>query len=237
MSSVVLPKTRKQRRFRLPVRWLVLAFCVLPFGALILHRLGAYLIVDDALEPAQAIIVLAGGYPTREWEAADVFRAGFAPRVILVPEWFEASSPTHGADDTRPGLADRQALLIRQGVPASAISVATSTGCMTADELQTAAGMLADRQQPVILVTSKYHARRVSVVWQQLAGAGPRGLLRTASGDPFSPKSWWRDHRFVIRVAREYLGLLTAALPLPAMTGSCQERLRVVTPLVNWLLR
>ncbi|MCC7371782.1 MAG: YdcF family protein [Chloroflexi bacterium] len=236
MSVRIHPERRASWPSTRLLQRLALGLLLLPVGAVSLSPIGAFLIVEDQLEPAQAVVVLAGGYPTREWEAANVYREGLAPRIVLVPEWFEADGG-RDEDDDRPTLAQRRALLIQQGVPASAIVVAQQYACMTADELEIAAGALDAPDRPVILVTSKYHSRRVAALWRQVAPDGPRGLLRPAAGDPFSPDSWWRDHRFVIRVAREYVGLVTARLPLPRVSGACRDRILLVTPLVNWLLK
>jgi uncharacterized SAM-binding protein YcdF (DUF218 family) len=196
-------------------------------GALAAYGAGAYLVVDDPLEPAQAIVVLAGGFPTREWEAAALYRAGLAPRIVLVREWLD--DPERRALTGHPSLTDRQALLVQQGVPADAITVPEQPACMTADELEVAAGALGEDDRPAILVTSKYHARRVSVLWMQAAGSRIRGVMRTPSGDSFSPATWWLDRRSLFRVSREYVGLATAGLPLPTRRPPCgQDFVRLV---------
>ncbi|MGE3270807.1 MAG: YdcF family protein [Chloroflexota bacterium] len=219
------------------LRRAALGAVLLPAGALLAYQAayqaGAYLIVDDALAPSQAIIVLAGGYPVREWEAADLYRQGIAPRVLLVREWLD--DPAQEPADERPTLEDRRQLLIQGGVPASAIQVADRRACMTADELEIAASLLERPNQPVILVTSKYHSRRVSVLWGRLIGHQPAALVRTAAGDPFGPSTWWRDRRFLVRVAREYVGLLTAALPLPRSTAVCRAWVTRLAPVYTWL--
>jgi hypothetical protein len=210
-------KHRVMRLLRRATVGLVLAGC----GVLLAPAIGGYLIVDDPLESAQAIVVLAGGYPAREQEAAEVFRAGLAPRVILVREWMD--DPGRRPQGRKPTLEERRSLLIGQGVSASAIAVASTPACMTADELAIAAGMLDDRDRPVILVTSRYHARRVSVLWRQATAGGIPGLLRTASSESFAPTTWWLDRRLVVRVVREYVGLATARLPLPQSTPPCGQ--------------
>ena len=185
------------------------------------YSAGAYLVVNDPLEPAQAIVVLAGGFPTREWEAASLYRAGLAPQLVLVREWLD--DPDRRAPAGHTSLADRFALLVQQGVPAAAITVPDQPACMTADELEVAAGALREANRPAILVTSSYHTRRVSVLWRQAAGSQIRGIVRSASGDSFSPAQWWLDRRFLFRVAREYVGLATAGLPLPTRRPPCGQ--------------
>ena len=50
----------------------------------ILREVASFLIIEDSLEPAAAIVPLGGHIPFREIEAARLYRAGWAPRVVLV---------------------------------------------------------------------------------------------------------------------------------------------------------
>jgi len=56
------------------------AFTYIP----ILRETASFLIIEDSLQPAQAIVALAGQTPFREMEAAKLYRAGWAPLIILV---------------------------------------------------------------------------------------------------------------------------------------------------------
>ena len=48
---------------------------------------GRLLVVADPLPPrADAIVILAGSVPDRTLEAADLYRAGLAPRVVVTRE-------------------------------------------------------------------------------------------------------------------------------------------------------
>src|SRR5262249_53325628 len=50
----------------------------------ILRGIADFLIVEDSLEHAAAIVALAGQVPFREIEAAKVYHAGMAPQVVVV---------------------------------------------------------------------------------------------------------------------------------------------------------
>src|SRR6059058_6253137 len=73
----------------MPARWwrlpLVLALAAVSAAAVSLA--GRLLVVADPLPPStDAIVVLAGSIPTRVLEAADLYRAGLAPRVVVTRE-------------------------------------------------------------------------------------------------------------------------------------------------------
>ncbi|TMA45337.1 MAG: hypothetical protein E6J83_07835, partial [Deltaproteobacteria bacterium] len=64
---------------------LVLALAAVSAAAVSLA--GRLLVVADPLPPsADAIVVLAGSIPTRVLEAADLYRTGLAPRVVVTRE-------------------------------------------------------------------------------------------------------------------------------------------------------
>jgi uncharacterized SAM-binding protein YcdF (DUF218 family) len=42
----------------------------------------------------------------------------------------------------------------------------------------------------VILITSKYHTRRVQTIWSKLVGDYPHAIVRYTSYDP---DRWWRN--------------------------------------------
>src|SRR5689334_4101259 len=74
-------------RMRRRVRRLLIVTTVAALGiAVLLPYLARPLILNDPLAPAVSIVVLAGGVPRREQEAAALYRDGVAPRIVLVPE-------------------------------------------------------------------------------------------------------------------------------------------------------
>ena len=50
----------------------------------ILRGIALFLIVEDSLDRAAAIVPLGGQTPFREMEAAKLYRAGLAPQVVIV---------------------------------------------------------------------------------------------------------------------------------------------------------
>ncbi|MGE5359454.1 MAG: hypothetical protein ACM3NQ_10585, partial [Bacteroidales bacterium] len=69
----------RSRSFVLGVVLLGAALAILPF-------IGRFLYVDAPLQHADAILVLAGTFAERPLEAADLYRAGFAPLIVLTRE-------------------------------------------------------------------------------------------------------------------------------------------------------
>jgi len=176
----------------------------------ILREMASFLIIEDSLEPAAAIVALGGDPPFREMEAARLYRAGWAPRVVIVRaarrEELKALQ-NMGIEVGETWELSRE-VLIRQGVPASAIVVPEEEAGGTLEELQAVYRAIGSKDAPVILVTSKYHTRRTRLTWHHVTEGRSRGIVRASSQDPFDPSHWWRERRFVLSVVREYLGLI-----------------------------
>ncbi len=189
----------------------------LVLAAAIFFGLGRWLVVEDPLVKAQAIVVLSGAMPLRAVEAAKLYREGYAPEIWLTHstgpgKTLEAMGiPFFGEDHYN------KLLLIHEGVPAEAIQVLDPPIVNTADEIRVAAAARKPgKDAAVILVTTKVHTRRVRLLWRRLAPGQARAIVRAASTDPFDPGHWWRTTSDALDVVREFLGLLNvwAGLPL-----------------------
>jgi len=104
-----------------------------------------YLLVDSGPVQAEVLIVLGGGSHERPVRAAELYRQGVAPRVIVT-----------GAGDDQ---INRQ-LLITNGVPEKAIEVEGKSLTTQENALFTIQRLRAEHVHSAILVTSWYHARR-----------------------------------------------------------------------------
>ncbi|MFQ5812670.1 MAG: YdcF family protein [Anaerolineae bacterium] len=186
----------------------------------LLRGLATFLVVEDPLRSAAAIVVLGGHLPFREMEAARLYRAGWASQVVLVRGAQREEHRALRALGISParGWELRRKVLLRLGVPSSAILVPEERAEATLEELRVVARTLRHNGAPVILVTSKYHARRVRLTWEYVTEGKSEGIVRPAQGDPFDVGKWWKERRFALAVVREYLGLLNywAGFPVPA---------------------
>jgi uncharacterized SAM-binding protein YcdF (DUF218 family) len=181
-------------------------------------RLGHWLIVEDRLGPARAIVVLGGQVPFRAMEAARTYRRGLAPEVWL----------TRGGGDREqnafrrlgilyiPEEAYNRRVLERMGVPARSIRVLEEEAENTAEEL-----LLVSKElrkvggSRVILITSKPHTRRVKIIWRALVGSTPQAEVRYVPEDPFDPSGWWKSTEGALDVSREFFGLVNAWAGFP----------------------
>ncbi len=110
------------------------------------------LIVQTAIEPADAIVVLGGESQGRPVEGARLYRQGLAPRVFVV-----------GTGDNE---RNRRAL-VREGVPEDRITCETASESTLENAIFVRPLLEKAGVHRAILVTSSYHTRRAFAVFQQ----------------------------------------------------------------------
>jgi uncharacterized SAM-binding protein YcdF (DUF218 family) len=183
---------------------------------ILLLCIGRWLVTEDSLEKAQAIVVLSGRMPMRAMEAAKLYREGFAPKVWLTHSTEPAATlKAMGVSYISEDVYSMQ-VLEHEGVPADAIRVLDPPIINTADEIEAiSAALKEEKGKNVIIVTTKVHTRRVRILWNRIAAGRGRALVRAASDDPFEPWRWWRTTGDALDVVRESLGILNAWAGLP----------------------
>ena len=181
-----------------------------------LLNVGHWLVVEDPLTKAQAIVVLSGRLPMRALAAAQLYRDGFAPDVWVTHpaqpgESLAALGIAYDGEDVY-----NTRVLSHEGVPVEAIHVLPNPIVNTADEMAAIADALPpDGSGAVIIVTTKAHTRRTRELWKQIGRGRGRAIIRAAPDDPFDPSHWWRTSGDALDVVRECLGLLNAWAGLP----------------------
>ena len=194
---------------------IIVALLLTPFA---LTGAGAWLVLEDQLLPARAVVVFGGQMPFRAMEAAAISKRGTAPEVWLTKGGiYEEDVALARLGIEKPAEYEySQKVLEHLGVPREAIRVLSDLTPDTAEEIRAVARQLKTvGGERVILVTSKYHTRRVKLMWRTLVGARPEAIVRYASGDPFEPSRWWHNTHDSMAVGREWFGLLNLAAGFP----------------------
>jgi uncharacterized SAM-binding protein YcdF (DUF218 family) len=225
--SEVLVRTLAQGRApaRRRRRWLVVSLVavvvVLALAASLpwmLVGLARWLIVADPLDHASAIVVLSGDVPFRAMGAAALYHERWAPEVWLTRPSNKAAEDALarlGITEIREEEYSRQ-VLMKSGVPETAILVLDGSVLNTVDEVHAIARALArGGGNRVIIVTSKTHTRRVRATWRALVGDSPRAIVRPATEDPFDTRHWWRHTGDVLAVSREFPALVNVWAGFP----------------------
>jgi uncharacterized SAM-binding protein YcdF (DUF218 family) len=187
----------------------LLAILALAAGVTAFRSAGRWLVREDPLVAADAIVVLSGSMPHRAEGAADLYRAGLAPEVwVTRPDSPQSDLAVMGIQFIGEEEYSRQ-VLIHQGVPASAIRILPGAVINTEEEIEEIAReMQASLKPHVIIVTSAQHTRRVRTLWSRLAASNQIATVEAAAEDPFDRDHWWRNTRDAYAVVREMMGLM-----------------------------
>src|SRR5919199_6610487 len=138
-------------------RWLLLALVptALVLPPIWLGARGEFLVARDELRRADAIVVLAGNSPYRAEHAVELYRAGWAPRVLISNELVLS----HGVEVS--WLALRQAGLVHLDLPDEAVVPLEELAQSTHHEaIESRDLMLRNGWRRAILVTDPFHMRR-----------------------------------------------------------------------------
>lgn len=205
--------------FRIIAVVVVAALCAV--AAIAFRGAGRWLVRRDALASADVIVVLSGSMPARAEEAARIYRLGYAREVwVSRPESPAQELAAMGIRYLGEEDYNRD-ILIRAGVPESAVRVFSDPIVDTEQEVEeTARQMRREGKRSAIIVTSPQHTRRVRALWRELAGSDLRAIVRDAPEDPFDADHWWRNTRDAFSVVREILGLINARAGLPVRPHS-----------------
>ncbi len=173
--------------------FLLVVFFAAAIGAVVgLSYAGEWLSAGDRPQQADAILVLGGGY-ARPFQAADLYRQGFARKIyVSVP----AREDQHRLLDEAGVAFPREEEVVRQvllkkGVPASAIEYFGKGSISTAAEAQAARALFGKGAPRLLVVTSPYHLRRARMTFSDALPAADIRVIAT-SYDSF-PQAWWQD--------------------------------------------
>lgn len=184
-----------------------LFFLVLYFyPEFILAKISEALVYEDALVPAEAIVVLTGSMSgNRMSSGASLFKKGFGKFVVFAG--YEIYPGTNKYE-----LMKKYA--IQLGVPEGSILIQPeiSGDLNTWGEGQTILKLLGEKDiKSFILVTSKFHTRRAQAVYKKLINKSKANIKFQVYGaeDPNIPiKNWWKTRLAKKTIFLEYLKTL-----------------------------
>jgi uncharacterized SAM-binding protein YcdF (DUF218 family) len=186
------------KRFLKPLAAVAALFLLL--AALAAPRLGAWLVVQDPLQKADAIFVLGGSRFERPLEAVDLYHEGWAPRMMMMRQIAD-----YGEDElARRGVAFQREIdvqldvLTKLGVPREAIDVLPPQDSTRDEADALRASVVANHWTRVIIVTSKQHTRRTRLVMtRRLAGTNAQAIVRPSRYDLADVDRWWQSRATV----------------------------------------
>lgn len=167
--------------------FLLLLVLVAVAGYFILRGAGAYLIIADKLQPANAIVMLSGGVETRMEEVLSLYNDGYGKVIILT----ETGQQLENFDSLHSN--DIRIQLLNNGVPGGNILITEHKVNSTADEAYAVKVLLTNQQfTSAIIVTDPYHVRRAAIIFRDIFGDTPIKLIfRPVRGSWYNSRTWF----------------------------------------------
>lgn len=188
--------------------FLIFLVCFLFMIYLVRHPLlrlaGGFWIVDDGPAYSDAIVILGddnyGG--DRAAKAAELFKAGWAPRVVASGRFLRPYASITDLEEHD---------LKSDGMPEQAIVRFQHHAENTKEEAEALRQLI--RQQGwkrILLVTSNYHTRRARYICARMFPSGTVLRVVPAHDSEYNPDDWWQSRRGLVIFSHEFVGMIVA---------------------------
>lgn len=183
-----------------------------------LLQIGDFLIVEDTLQPADVIHVIAGQDYRTDY-SIQLYEQGYGKTLFFTGGWCTFHNYYHGKHAEEYSYA--------RGVPLEAIAFDESTVTSTYMEAEKLKEWIARSPTPirsVIVVSDPFHMRRVQWTYRKVLGdkmdvqMAPVSFERT-----HFQRNWWKDQTSRIYVRDEYAKLGYYVLRYQLSWGKLQE--------------
>jgi uncharacterized SAM-binding protein YcdF (DUF218 family) len=180
---------------------LLSAICFL-FRAPLLRTAANLWIVNDPTPHADAIVILGGGLEYRPFAAASLYSNGCAKTILITqPEL----PPTAEMGLTVPEFVTAREVLLRLGVPATAIQMLGTNVSSTRDEALALKQWVQDyHAHSVVIPTDIFHTRRARWIFNKTLRSTSTGVHVTAIDLPaYTAANWWKHEEGLIAFQNE----------------------------------
>ena len=194
-------------------RLYIALFSLLLLLMLTLRYAGTFLVRTDDKAKGEVMVILMGSIPDRVLEAADLYREGFAPRVLIVEEGMGPSEILRERGATLISNSTQcRSIASELGIPADSITLLPGGAQSTAMEADIVSEYLRNHPEvdTLLLVTSPSHTRRAAMVFRK--AFRKHGLEITIIACPsrynaYEGRGWYKRKEDIQKVVYEYIKL------------------------------
>ncbi|MEK4293557.1 YdcF family protein [Paenibacillus sp. FSL R5-0914] len=157
---------------------------------------GRFLTLTQLPKQADAIIVLSGGQERVE-KAAELYKAGYAPSIIL-----------SNAKESTSSSGDMLQTAFNLGIPHDAIYTEKAAESTNQNAEFTLSVMKEHDFHSAIVVSSDFHMRRVKFLFDRVYKKSDIELTYVASASGYNAKRWWSDRKSRETTFNEYVKMI-----------------------------
>jgi uncharacterized SAM-binding protein YcdF (DUF218 family) len=172
--------------------------------ALIIIFAGRLLVLDEPPRKADVIVVLGGDSGERVEQAASLYRAGFAPYMLVTGGQLYRNISQAGV------MKDHA---VELGVPSDRIILENKAESTYDNAIYSKKIMEEHGFRSALVVSSNYHMQRVKFIFRKVFKNSGTTLIYCAAREPkFNPNRWWNNNKSVMYTITEYIKFLGYAL-------------------------
>jgi uncharacterized SAM-binding protein YcdF (DUF218 family) len=175
---------------------------------------GNWLVVEDELHKADAIVVLMGSPGDRILESKDIYSNSYSNKIIFFEDYDPWRKELKAKGIILPNDAIKsKSIALQLGIPDSVVTIVPGNANSTYDEAKTFLAYLNKNTEieSIILISSSYHMRRAGIIFRnELAQCNHKVkiILSPSKYTEFNAKNWYSDRQSRKIVVFEYIKLL-----------------------------
>ncbi|MEK4346221.1 YdcF family protein [Paenibacillus sp. FSL P4-0184] len=185
----------KKRKGKLINRKFVLFICLLLL-IIGLFSAGSFLVLSESPKQADVIIVLSGGQGRVE-QAAELYKAGYAPYIIL-----------SNAKESTSKSGDMVQTALKLGIPKDLIFTENAAESTYQNAEFTLPIMQEHDFKSAIVVSSDFHMRRVKFLFDRVYKKSKIELTYVGSPSVYNAERWWSDRKSRETTFNEYVKII-----------------------------
>ncbi|WP_339287812.1 YdcF family protein [Paenibacillus sp. FSL E2-0201] len=181
-------KKRRKRRYLTYILFLLIF--------LLFFMAGRFLTLTEPPKQADAIIVLSGGQGRVE-QAVELYKAGYAPYIIL-----------SNAKESTSKSGDMLQTALNLGIPQDVIYTENAAES-TYQNAEFTLPIMKERDfKSAIVVSSDFHMRRIKVLFAGVFKKSDIELTYIGSASGYNAKRWWSDRKSRETTFNEYVKMI-----------------------------
>lgn len=189
------------------IRWgiaLTILILLFLFRNPILRGIGFWLINEDPIERADAVVMLGGNPLERAPVVKKIMDQNYASHVYCTGSYVSPQFKSLGIQISE--AQNSKKYLVKLGIPDSCIH-ALSKGTSTIEEAKLLLRISKQNKfKKIILVSSRFHTARVKKYFNKIfAGSGTQLIVRGAKPLNYSINTWWHSEEGLLFVNNEYV--------------------------------
>lgn len=185
----------KKRKGKLINRKFVLFICLL-FLIIGFFSAGRFLVLSESPKQADVIIVLSGGQGRVE-QAAELYKAGYAPYIIL-----------SNAKESTSKSGDMVQTALALGIPQEVVYTENAADSTYQNAEFTLPIMKEHDFKSAIVVSSEFHMRRVKLLFDRVYKKSDIELTYVGSASGYNAKRWWSERKSRETTFNEYVKMI-----------------------------